>query len=273
MPSKPGRNCTRPGCAGIVRGGVCSGCGGQRAARNRAYNAQRGSSSQQGYGANWRRLRAMHLAQEPLCRHCGRQGIVTPASEVDHIVPRSNGGSDKYENLQALCKSCHSRKTYREMAGNRQYEPSTIPVTIVAGPPGSGKTTYVQQRARWGDLVIDVDALYAALSGLPWYEKPLDLLPFVLDARDAVIARLARQSDVGRAWIITGEPDTDKLDELREALEATELIVLDVSQEECYKRVRGDSRRADKAEQQCKLVDSWFKAHKRVGGRKGRRRW
>lgn len=45
-------------------------------------------------------------------------GVIRPATEVDHIIPRSKGGTDIWENLQALCKSCHSKKTRRENSGN-----------------------------------------------------------------------------------------------------------------------------------------------------------
>jgi 5-methylcytosine-specific restriction endonuclease McrA len=31
--------------------------------------------------------------------------------DVDHIVPRSRGGTDNIENLQTLCRNCHRRKT------------------------------------------------------------------------------------------------------------------------------------------------------------------
>ena len=34
-----------------------------------------------------------------------------PATEVDHIIPLRHGGGNKLENLQSLCKSCHSSKT------------------------------------------------------------------------------------------------------------------------------------------------------------------
>jgi 5-methylcytosine-specific restriction protein A len=56
----------------------------------------------------------MQLAREPLCRICRRGGQAMAATEVDHIVPRSRGGSDTWRNLQSLCKPCHSRKTARE---------------------------------------------------------------------------------------------------------------------------------------------------------------
>jgi hypothetical protein len=76
-------------------------------------------------------------------------------------------------------------------------------VTVISGVEASGKTTYALQRIQEGDLIVDVDAIYAALSGLPFRNKPKCLFPFVANARDAVIERLSRASDVRRAWIIT----------------------------------------------------------------------
>jgi 5-methylcytosine-specific restriction protein A len=56
----------------------------------------------------------MVLRREPLCRECRKLDILTPATDIDHVTPRSAGGSDEVDNLQALCHSCHSRKTARE---------------------------------------------------------------------------------------------------------------------------------------------------------------
>ena len=81
---------------------------------DRAYDQRRPTSAQRGYGANSRRLRAMVLAEEPLCRECLRQGRITPATDVDHIVPLAAGGTNDRSNLQALCHSCHSKKTFRD---------------------------------------------------------------------------------------------------------------------------------------------------------------
>lgn len=64
----------------------------------------------------WEKLRACILRHEPVCRHCKEEGRITPATEVDHI----NGDATSYQsndikNLQALCKTHHSRKTASEM--------------------------------------------------------------------------------------------------------------------------------------------------------------
>ena len=70
--------------------------------------SRRPSSHSRGYGAGWRRKRALFLARFPVCANCGE-----PATDVDHILPRRQGGSEHESNLQALCHSCHSVKTSR----------------------------------------------------------------------------------------------------------------------------------------------------------------
>jgi 5-methylcytosine-specific restriction protein A len=73
----------------------------------------RPSAASRGYGGRWRKLRLIVLAEEPVCRMCGREA----SEHVDHIVARAKGGSDERENLQGLCASCHARKTARHDGG------------------------------------------------------------------------------------------------------------------------------------------------------------
>jgi 5-methylcytosine-specific restriction protein A len=54
-----------------------------------------------------------------LCQPCKRKGMVTPASEVDHIVNREAGGTDADTNLEAICGPCHKAKTARESKNGR----------------------------------------------------------------------------------------------------------------------------------------------------------
>ncbi len=71
----------------------------------------------------WRKLRRYVLSREPLCRdpfgeHAEWSEVVS-ATEVDHIVPRRVRPEIELslENLQGLCKRCHSRKTKGESRG------------------------------------------------------------------------------------------------------------------------------------------------------------
>ena len=74
----------------------------------------RPSAALRGYGRTWRRLRRMVLAREPLCRECQAMGRTVPATQVDHIVPLSEGGPNSMANLQGLCATHHSQKTGRD---------------------------------------------------------------------------------------------------------------------------------------------------------------
>jgi len=42
------------------------------------------------------------LNQNPLCVMCEKEGRVTVAEEVDHIIPLHKGGPDTWDNLQGL---------------------------------------------------------------------------------------------------------------------------------------------------------------------------
>ena len=53
--------------------------------------------------------RAIKARDRHRCKCCGQV-----ASDVDHIVARSNGGDHEFENLQALCRACHDAKTRKD---------------------------------------------------------------------------------------------------------------------------------------------------------------
>jgi len=78
--------------------------------REKQYDQDRGSASSRGYGHGWRKLRLLKLKTDPVCE---TEGCGEPANEVDHRTPKRKGGTDDWENLQSLCKSCHSKKTGR----------------------------------------------------------------------------------------------------------------------------------------------------------------
>jgi 5-methylcytosine-specific restriction endonuclease McrA len=72
------------------------------------------SRHQRGYGWGWEKLRTHILARDKhLCQPCrsGSPSRVTPATEVDHIVPKAKGGTDSECNLQAICEPCHRAKS------------------------------------------------------------------------------------------------------------------------------------------------------------------
>ncbi len=72
------------------------------------------------YNHRWKKLRRLILRSNPFCGECLKAGHHIPAIEVDHIKPHHGSREDFYniDNLKALCKSCHSKKTRKEIYEN-----------------------------------------------------------------------------------------------------------------------------------------------------------
>ena len=80
------------------------------------------SRHKRGYGSGWDKLRVIVLRRDNgLCQCTECQGgkiRVTPATEVDHIIPKAKGGTDHLDNLQAINSECHKIKTTKENGGS-----------------------------------------------------------------------------------------------------------------------------------------------------------
>ena len=78
--------------------------------------------SDSGSTSKWRKIRQRIVLRDGgVCQMCGMEG-----DSVDHIVPRSHGGTDEDYNLQLLCTSCNSSKGGRFFSSTRT--PPTLPV-------------------------------------------------------------------------------------------------------------------------------------------------
>ena len=108
MPKHPKRPCRYPGCPNLCESGTY--CPEHSA---ESPDRLRGSATERGYVAKWRRARKRFLRSHPLCANCLSQGVLTPATVVDHIVPHRGDHRLFWDeqNWQPLCKACHDRKT------------------------------------------------------------------------------------------------------------------------------------------------------------------
>lgn len=117
MPARATFLCAAGGCtARVSRPGLCEAC---RAAKHRDIDARRGTATERGYDGRWRKARAAFLRRNPLCVHCGREGLVVAATVVDHIIPHKGDMVAFWDstNWAGLCRSCHSKKTASEDGG------------------------------------------------------------------------------------------------------------------------------------------------------------
>lgn len=83
------------------------------------YGKHRASRKARGYGPEWDRQRLEILKRDNYicqCTRCKAEGIIRPANEVDHVVPKQEGGTDEDDNLQSINHDCHELKTQAEAA-------------------------------------------------------------------------------------------------------------------------------------------------------------
>ena len=58
--------------------------------------------------------------QKGKCNHCGLYFKDEDVLEIDHIIPRSEGGKDQYKNYQLLHRHCHHEKTAKDTKRQRE---------------------------------------------------------------------------------------------------------------------------------------------------------
>ncbi|MBQ2263252.1 MAG: HNH endonuclease [Loktanella sp.] len=251
-----------------------------------AWQGDRGTRHQRGYGHRWVKLRDTILQRDGhLCIPCLHNGRPTPAKQVDHITPKSQGGTDEHDNLQSICVDCHKAKTASEAAVIRDalraegkpsigddgwvtlptkwgysiphgLRPSAIPVTIICGPPASGKTTYAHEHAAPTDKIIDLDEITQRIGGKMW-ETDRAIIRRALSYRDVMIRSLA-DAHTGAAWfIVTGKTAQERKTWLQALGEKARLVVMDTPKAVCIERILAEPRRADAARSQILAVDKW----------------
>jgi 5-methylcytosine-specific restriction protein A len=70
------------------------------------------SRHERGYGSAWVKTRKTILERDKhLCQSCKAKGQITKATEVHHVKPKANGGTDAPDNLVSICRDCHDQET------------------------------------------------------------------------------------------------------------------------------------------------------------------
>ena len=118
MPNRPKRPCSHLGCPNLTDGRFCKEHEKREASRYEKYD--RDPAVRRRYGRAWKRIRDRYIAAHPLCEQCAKEGRITPAQEVHHILPLSRGGTHAEGNLMALCTPCHSSITAKD--GDRWHD-------------------------------------------------------------------------------------------------------------------------------------------------------
>lgn len=207
----------------------------------------------------WRNFRLTLITERGnSCQDCGRiiaRSIdiighhkieLTPENVHDHMI------SLNPDLVDLVCFDCHNAAHHR--FGHQQ----SSGVYLVYGPPMAGKQAYVRQNMSRGDLVIDMDRLYAAVSMRPFYDKPEILFQNVIGIHNQLIDNVkTRLGKWHTAWIVGGYAEKFKREKLANDLGA-ELIYCEMSKEQCLHLLERDEERRFRQDEWTRYINKWF---------------
>lgn len=227
----------------------------------------------------WRDLREQVLIRDRYI--CQRTGVLlsgkhpAPNSPVaDHIKPHRGDPSLFWniDNIHAVSKEWHdSIKQAIEKADQAAsfhpswLRPSIVPLTIVCGPPASGKSTYVRNHAAPGDLVIDLDVIASEISGEPLHGWNSDTwLNAALYRRNDLLGSLSRPSRHKAAWFIVSEPKARHRDWWQQMLKPARMVMIEADERQCLANAARDPDR-DLSRTEAIVTTWWAQYERRLG--------
>lgn len=91
--------------------------------------------------------------------------------------------------------------------GQRAYSRRTM-LYVITGPPCAGKSTWIRQRAKPGDVVVDLDRIALAITSedTPHHEYPKHIRTIAVAIRRQLVQMAMRASRMTDAYIINSKP-------------------------------------------------------------------
>jgi len=233
---------------------------------NRTAKRPQKTTTERGYNWRWRKVSQQYLRKFPLCRACEDAGRITAATEVDHIRPHDGDQALFWaeDNWQPLCKRCHSRKTAGELGLTGSSLAGWIgridrPLTVVAGPPAAGKTTYVSERASADDLVLDLDEIAVEIGLESSRDRANDdrnSLGMAIRERNSRLADFAKgRTRHPRCWLIATAGSFRQRQFWTDL--GAELVVVNPGAVVCKARVRAEKGPETARAARLKAIDQW----------------
>ena len=217
----------------------------------------------------WERFRLALILErtnadgETICAHCGKPIVLAYDCIAHHKLEltesnyRNPAISLNPENIDLVHHRCHN-----DIHDKHGYQEKKV--YIVWGSPLSGKSSYVDGVARYGDIILDIDRIWAAVSGRPMYEKPNRIKDNVFRLWNEGLTMVAQRLGWWKtAYIIGGYALPNERERLAVKLGA-ECIHIDTSKEECLARLAicNDGRKKSEWE---KYIADWWQTFERYG--------
>ncbi|QJD87892.1 HNH endonuclease [Cohnella herbarum] len=210
----------------------------------------------------WRDFRMTLILERGLrCEHCGEMVTVAKELTAHHEIELTpDNVHDHMISLNPkLVKLVHHR--CHNVIHGRFGAKRGRSVYLVYGPPLAGKKTFVTEQMMRGDLVVDMDRLFEAVSFQPSYDKPDNLLSNVMGVHNLLLDNVkTRMGKWGNAWVIGGYADKFKRERTADMIGA-ELVFIDASQDECLARLEADSMRMHYVSDWRGYICKWFEQY------------
>ena len=132
-------------------------------------------------------------------------------------------------------------------------------IHIIVGPPCAGKSTYVRENAKDGDLRVDYDLIAQALGATNSHAAEGLVKQAAFDAREGAIKTALKDAEA-ESWIIHTSPSAEHIKMYEEA--GAEFVKLDPGKDVCIERATHDERPQNTFDG----IEKWYSAKKSKGG-------
>ena len=124
-------------------------------------------------------------------------------------------------------------------------------IHVITGAPCAGKSTYVTEHAKKGDLIVDYDKIALTLGAINSHAAEGLIKKAAFAAREGAIKEALKDPEA-ESWIIHTTPNEEHMRMYREA--DAEFIHLDTDKETCLSRAAED----DRPQQTLEAIEKYF---------------
>lgn len=191
------------------------------------------------------------------CEYCGRPILKDYECIAHHKTEVTAANLNNPEitlnpaNLQLVHLKCHNEIHDRfGYSGKKVY--------FIYGSPCSGKTTFVNTNRSRGDLVVDMDLIWRAITGGELYDKPNALVQNVFGLYTELLNQVKTRTGNWRtAYIVSAEPFKANRERIAAQVGA-EFIYIPCSRETALKRLENDKERQAVKSQWADYINNYF---------------
>lgn len=112
-------------------------------------------------------------------------------------------------------------------------------VYLIYGSPCSGKSTYIRERIKYGDLICDVDLLYGAITNGNTHDAELYTHEVACELNNLLKEIIRdRKGNWKDAYVVSIANTKEKLQADKECINADECVYIDTPYDVCMERAK-----------------------------------